>query len=444
MERLFMKDLVAWKRNPERMPMLVFGARQVGKSTTIYEFAKNNYANVVLCNLDNNEPLQKIFDKDLNPQRIILELEALTGQTISKGATLVFFDEIQDCPKAIASLKYFCEQANEYHIIGAGSLLGVAVNRKAKTKQGEKIVEKGVSYPVGKANVLNVYPMTFQEFLLAVNPQLIPVIKKCFDDNERMPESLHDKALELYRAYLFTGGMPKAVYVYETKNDHDFIRFSQNEILGMYYSDFGKYSTPSEVVKIREIYNSIPAQLAKENKKIQYRMVGSSARASAYEAGLHWLTNAGLVIKCFTVNEGKYPLAAYQDMLSYKIYMNDVGLLNAKSNIARGRILAEDMSDEARGSMAENFVAQELLANGLTPYYWESNGKAEVDFVTIINEQTIPIEVKSKVNTQSKSLKVYVEKYKPKYAIRISQKNFGLENNIKSVPLYAVWRIGAV
>ena len=441
MERLFMKDLIAWKSSSNRMPLMVFGARQVGKSTTIFEFGKNNYTNVVLCNFDNNEPLKKIFDKDLNPQRIIMELEVLFGQSINKGSTLIFFDEVQDCAKAITSLKYFCEQANDYHIIAAGSLLGVAVNRKIKVKEGEKIVEKGVSYPVGKVNILNVYPMNFQEFLMAVNPQLVPMIKNCFEKNTPLSDTMHDRALELYRIYLFTGGMPKAVLDCARKNDYDYIRNTHNEILGMYYSDFTKYCTPTEAVKIREVYNSVPVQLAKENKKFQYKMVGSSARASSYEVGLHWLTSAGVIIKCHKVSEGKYPLMPYQDMLSYKVYMNDIGLLNAKSNISRNRIMTEDVANEVRGSMAENFVAQELTANGLVPYYWESDGKAEVDFVTIINEQTIPIEVKSADNTQAKSLKVFIEKYKPKYAIRISQKNFGFENNIKSVPLYAVWCI---
>jgi len=428
-----MQDLIDWKKSEGRMPLMVYGARQVGKSTTIYEFGKTHYSNVALFNFEHNKPLQSIFEKDLDPKRIIPELEALAGETISKGTTLVFFDEIQECPKAITSLKYFCEKAPEYHVIAAGSLLGVTISRK---KDGE-----GTSFPVGKVNLLTVYPMTFLEFLMEINPMMIDRIKECFTADEAMPEALHSKALELYRIYLFTGGMPKAVSEYSQGKDHDFVRFAQNEILSMYHSDMGKYSTRSELIKIEEVYGSIPAQLAKENKKFQYSMIKSGARASTYETGLHWLTSAGLVIKCHKVREGKYPLAPFVDMTAYKIYMNDVGLLNAKSSVARNRILSDSISGEVKGSMTENYVAQELAAKGSTLYYWESDGRAEVDFVLQLGDRTVPIEVKSADNTQSKSLKVYASRYGPEYSIRISAKNFGFENKIKSVPLYAVWCI---
>ena len=443
MKRLFTQNLIDWKNNKDKMPLLVYGSRQVGKSTSIFEFGKNHYANVILCNFEHNEPLQKIFEKDLDPNRIVLEIEKLTSETISRRHTLLFFDEIQECPKAITSLKYFCEQAPAYHIIAAGSLLGVGLNRKTKVKdENGNTIEKGVSFPVGKVNLLTVYPMTFKEFLMEINPHIISSIEESFAANKPLSELLHNKALELYRTYLFTGGMPKAVLEYSEKKDFDFVRVTQNSILSLYYSDMGKYTTQSEQVKIGAIYNSIPYQLAKENKKFQYSLVGSGVRASGYEIGLHWLKNAGLIIQCNKVKEGKYPLSFYTDALSYKIYMNDVGLLNAKSNIAKNRILSEiDFTVESKGAMTENYVAQEMVANGLIPYYWESKGKAEVDFVVQIGDNSIPVEVKSATNTQSKSLNEYIKKYSPAYSIRISAKNFGFENGIKSVPLYAVWCI---
>jgi len=267
----------------------------------------------------------------------------------------------------------------------------------------------------------------------------LEIIGECFSTDKPMPNALHQKALELYRTYLFTGGMPKAVHEQTLGKEPDFVRLAQTEILSLYYSDMGKYSSKSEQVKINSVYNSIPFQLAKENKKFQYSVIGSGARAASYEIGLHWLRYAGLIIQVNKVREGKYPLISFTDALSYKVYMNDVGLLNAKSNVSHSRIISESVADETRGAMAENYVAAELAANGIIPFYWESEGKAEVNFVAQLGDESIPIEVKAAIRTQSKSLNVYMDKYKPKYAIRISAKNFGFENNIKSVPLYAVW-----
>jgi len=329
-------------------------------------------------------------------------------------------------------------------------LLGVALNaekakRRAEGKQDDQKADgeivKGASYPVGKVTPITIYPMTFQEFLMEINPHIMSQIQECFDANRLMSALLHDKAIELYRTYLFTGGMPKAVLEYSTKKSPDFVRLAQNEILTLYYSDTGKYSTASEQIKINAVYDSIPYQLAKENKKFQYNLISSAARAATYEEGLHWLINAGVVIKTSKVKHGWYPLASFVDGLSYKIYMNDVGLLNAKSNISYNRIMANDLASITRGGLAENYVASELAANGLLPYYWESEGKAEVDFTVQIGDDVIPIEVKSAENTQAKSLKTYIEKYEPKYAIKISAANFAFVNGIKNVPLYAVWCI---
>jgi len=435
MKRLIEEKLLQWKNKKDKMPLLLFGARQVGKTTTVFNFGKTNYSNIVMLNFENNIPLWEVFKIDLNPNRIILALEKIFGQTISKETTLLFFDEVQACPQALTSLKYFCEQEPNYHIIAAGSLLGVNLNRE---KRGRKEVVK-VSFPVGKVNVMTMYPMNFEEFLMAVNPFMINDIKECFSNNT--PMLLHESALDLYRTYLFVGGMPKAVQQYIDTKDFDYVRFCHNEILSMYATDMAKYTTLTEQIKINEIYNTIPAQLAKENRKFQYKLIGSNARAINYEIGLDWLVSSGIVLKCMKINEGKYPIAFFVNFLSYKIYMSDVGMLNTKGNALKSFILSSDYSVQVKGAMTENYVAQEFVANNHTLYYWESNNIAEVDFVLQLKDGVVPVEVKSATNTQSKSLKVFIEKYNPKYSIRISAKNFGFENNIKSVPLYAVFCI---
>jgi predicted AAA+ superfamily ATPase len=442
MKRLIDNKLLSWKNRSNKMPLLLFGARQVGKTTSVIDFGKAQYSNTVVFNFESNEALQNIFEKNLSPARIISELEVFSGQGIQKGTTLIFFDEVQACPKALTSLKYFCEEAPEYHIIAAGSLLGVAINRRRK-KQNVSSAESfvnPVSYPVGKVEILTMYPMTFEEFLLNVNPYLSSEIQRCYADFAPLSETAHEKALELFRVYLYTGGMPHAVFAYSEEKDLDAVRIRQNEIHALYSLDMAKYTTAAEQIKIKAIYASVPAQLAKENKKFQYSLVKSGARAVTYEEGLDWLIEAGLIIKCGKVTAGKLPLGSYIDLQSYKIYLSDVGLLNAKGNIPKNIVLTENgFGGEAKGAMTENYVAQELIAGGHTIAYWESNGKAEVDFLIQTEDGVIPVEVKSETNVQAKSLKEYVRKFEPAYSVRISAKNFGFENNIKSIPLYAVF-----
>ncbi|MDR1940687.1 MAG: ATP-binding protein [Clostridiales bacterium] len=438
MKRLIEDKLIAWKNRPNKMPLLLFGARQVGKTTTVIDFGKAQYSNTVVFNLESNEALQNVFDGDLSPARIISELETYSGQSLQKGATLIFFDEIQACPKALTALKYFCEEAPRYHIAAAGSLLGVALNRGRK-KQDDSIAA-AVSYPVGKVEILTMFPMTFEEFLLNVNPLLSAEIKKRYESLSPLSEIAHKKALELFRAYLYTGGMPQAVFAYCEQKDLDAVRIRQNEIHALYSLDMAKYTTAAEQIKIKAIYASVPAQLAKENKKFQYSLIKSGARAAAYEEGLEWLAAAGLIIKCGKAGAGRLPLSSYIDLQSYKIYLSDVGLLNAKGNIPKNIVLTQSgLGGEAKGAMTENYVAQELVAGGHTIAYWESQGKAEVDFLIQTEDGVIPVEVKAQTNTQAKSLKEYVCKFDPKYSIRISAKNFGFENDIKSIPLYAVF-----
>lgn len=431
MKRMIENSLLAWKNNPSKKPLVVFGARQVGKTYSILAFGKENYSDMAYFNFENNMPLLSVFENDLDVNRIITALSALSGKKIIPGQTLIFFDEIQAAPKAITSLKYFCEDAPEYHIIAAGSLLGVSVNRES------------VSFPVGKIDRLTMYPLNFQEFLWATeNDALLSMIEESYRNDSPLISALHDKAMSLYKTYLLVGGMPECVFEYLDKKDFDFVRVKQNQIFNDYSSDMSKYSTKAEAVRHEATYRSVPSQLAKENKKFQYKLIGSGARGRQYEDSIDWLTKAGVVLKCEKVNEGKVPLEFYKDSLSFKIYMSDVGLLSTKMMVPPATVLSDiNFGGEAKGAITENYVAQQLSTNGLNLYYWTSANTAEVDFVTQLNEYAIPIECKSNDNVRSRSLRVYADKYTPPYVIRISGKNFGFENGIKSVPLYAAFCI---
>lgn len=431
MKRIIVEYLEKWKNNPDKKPLIIYGARQVGKTYSAMEFGKENYDNTVYFNFEGNKALCSIFDLDLNPDRIIMELSALCSQKINKRNTLIIFDEIQASEKALTSLKYFCEEAPEYNIIAAGSLLGLAVNRGS------------YSFPVGKVDILTMYPLTFKEFLWAIKKEeLITLITNAYKENTPLSEALHTQAMELYRTYLIVGGMPAAVNQYLNKNDFDYVRIEQNAIFNAYTSDMTKYSTQNEAMKTAAVYDSIPYQLARENNKFQYNLIKSGARASAYEFSMEWLKKAGIVIQCVKTLEGKMPLEFYKDATAYKIYMSDVGMLTAKSNYSPTMILSNtNLGGEAKGALTENYIAQELFANGHTLFYWESNGKAEVDFIIQIKDKIVPIESKAAENVKAKSFDLFRKKYNIDYGIRISGKNFGLENGIKSVPLYAVFCI---
>ncbi|MEG0529275.1 MAG: AAA family ATPase [Bacilli bacterium] len=431
MKRIIVEYLEKWKNNPDKKPLIIYGARQVGKTYSAMEFGKENYDNTVYFNFEGNKALCSIFDLDLNPDRIIMELSALCSQKINKRNTLIIFDEIQASEKALTSLKYFCEEAPEYNIIAAGSLLGLAVNRGS------------YSFPVGKVDILTMYPLTFKEFLWAIKKEeLITLITNAYKENTPLSEALHTQAMELYRTYLIVGGMPAVVNQYLNKNDFDYVRIEQNAIFNAYTSDMTKYSTQNEAMKTAAVYDSIPYQLARENNKFQYNLIKSGARASAYEFSMEWLKKAGIVIQCVKTLEGKMPLEFYKAATSYKIYMSDVGMLTAKSNYSPTMILSNtNLGGEAKGALTENYIAQELFANGHTLFYWESNGKAEVDFIIQIKDKIVPIESKAAENVKAKSFDLFRKKYNIDYGIRISGKNFGLENGIKSVPLYAVFCI---
>ncbi|RHW65262.1 DUF4143 domain-containing protein [Clostridium botulinum] len=430
MKRKVMKWLIDWKNSSNRKPLILQGARQVGKTYSTLYFGKQYYDSVVYFNFENNSELIKIFERDLEPERIIRELSINSGKSIFKEKTLIFFDEIQACERALTSLKYFNENANEYHIIAAGNLLGVAVNRDQ------------YSFPVGKVDLKTLYPLDFEEFLMAVNEEkLIELIKESFEKDIEL--SMHNKAMDLYKTYLVVGGMPAAVKEYIDKKDFDFVLATQKSINDSYVADMAKYATPHETTRIMATFNSIPAQLAKENKKFQYKVIKSGARAHEYETPVEWLRASGVILKCTKCNEGKLPLTAYSDFNSFKVYITDTGLLCSKFGIPANAVLSDSIAfNDFKGVLTENYVCFSLNANGYIPYYWESKGNAEVDFLIQDKDgYIIPIKVKEAEHVRAKSLQQYIKKYQPKYAIKVSRKNFGFENGIKSIPLYATFLI---
>lgn len=392
------------------------GARQVGKTYALLEFGKAYYDNIVYLHFEGNaEILNKIFAPDLNPKRIIEEISAYTKQTILPNQTLIIFDEIQASEQALTSLNYFCEEAPEYHIVAACSLLGLAINRGK------------FSFPVGKVDIYTLYPLTFEEFLLATNnDNLIEKIKESYASFKPLAEIYHNLALGLYRKYLVVGGYPEAVKTYLQTANFDSVRSVQANIADSYIADMTKYATTNETVRSIAIFNTLPSQLAKENTKFQYSIIKSSARSNDYELSLQWLKTSNVVLENIKVNEGIIPLSVYEQMDSFKIYYSDVGLLCFKAGILPQDIIVNSaVSDKARGLLAENYVAEQLVANGYRINYWESNGKAEIDFVIRQNDSAIPLEVKSADNVKSRSLRLYAQKYSPSYSIRVSTKNFG-------------------
>ena len=428
MERKMSKKLLEWKNDKEKMPLIVYGARQVGKTYTILSFGKENYKNVAYVNFEDNSEIAKIFEQDLEIDRIVKELSVSLGISILEEDTLIFFDEIQACERALTSLKYFAENKSKYHVIAAGSLLGIAVNRQK------------YSFPVGKVKMLTLYPLDFEEFLWALDKKdLANMIREAFAEDKEF--SLHTIANEYYRLYLAIGGMPRAILEYKEKQDMDFVTAILKDINNSYIADMAKYATSTETTKIMAVYNIISAQLAKENKKFQYKLIKSGARAYEYETAINWLNASGIIIQCTKVREGKLPLSAFIEPESFKIYMGDVGLLCSKFGIPANIVIVENNNlNDFKGALAENYVCSSLVQCGLTPYYWESNGKAEVDFVIQDKKgNIIPIEVKSSIHTRSKSLNVFKSLYNIPYSIRISTKNFGFENGIKCIPLYSVF-----
>jgi predicted AAA+ superfamily ATPase len=433
MKRLITKYLLEWKNSDSRKPLIIKGARQVGKTYAILEFGKLNYKNTIYINFEGDkERLTNIFIKDLNPKRIIDELAFYSKQTILENDTLIVLDEIQACEQALTSLKYFNETANGYHIIAASSLLELAINRG------------NYSFPVGKVDMKTMYPLSFEEYLLNTDSILFDKIKNAYNTFTPLSSFCHEEAIRAYHTYLVIGGYPAVINAYLEKKDFNIVKSVQASISDAYIADMAKYATPTETVRSIEVFNSLPSQLAKENTKFQYSIIKSKARSKDYETSLAWLKKANVVLQITKVTEGKYPLNFYEQIDVFKAYYSDVGLLCYKSGISSSDILIDStLSDKYRGILAENYVAQELLCNGHTLHYWESGNTAEIDFVIQLDSSSIPVEVKSSDNVRARSLGVFISKYSPKYSIRLSTKNFGFENNIKSIPLYALFCIKA-
>ncbi len=429
MKRKALKQLEDWKKKSDRMPLIVNGARQVGKTYLIKEFGEMYFKNMVYFNLETNLAVNSYFETDIHPLRIIQYLETASGQRIIPEETLLVLDEIQSCPRALTSLKTFCEEVPQYYIVCAGSLLGVAVNRD------------NYSFPVGKVNEIQLFPMDFEEFLNALNEDLlISEIRAHFASDLKMPEILHNKALDYYKQYLIVGGMPAVVNEFVQTQSLLTAAEIQGRIQNEYISDMAKYASATTSVKIRACYNSIPVQLAKENKKFQYKIVQRGGTATIFGESIEWLNFAGVVLKCQKVEHGYMPVAVYADLSDFKLYMSDVGLLTAKSGMAQQTILSSVEEDNGfLGALSENYVAQALKANGHSLFYWKNDNTAELDFVLQIDGEVVPVEVKKGSRTKSVSMNMFLKKYNCPYAIRISKKNFGFENNIKSVPFYAVF-----
>ena len=431
MYRKIMKYLEEWKESPHRKPLILQGARQVGKTYSVLEFGRNHYENVAYFNFESNPKLANTFEENISPDYLIPILSHIAGQTIIKEKTLIIFDEVQLCERALTSLKYFCEEAPEYHIIVAGSLLGVAVNR-------EKF-----SFPVGKVDMKTLYPMDLEEFMLALGEDaLVDKIKECFEKDTPMPSALHDAAIQIYRQYLVVGGMPECVMQYVNTKDHILVRHTQSNILASYLNDMSKYNNLNEIKKTRLVYDNITVQLSKKNTRFQYKLVKKGGRASEFENAIEWLVLSGIVSQIYKVEQINKPLENYRDIDSFKIYVSDLGLLCAKKELIPNDVLyMVDELNDFKGGMVENYVNSQLIINGYTTYYWESTRGAEVDFIIQREGKIIPIEVKSADNTRAKSLNIYMEAYRPDYAIKLSTKNFGFEDNKKTIPLYAAFCI---
>lgn len=429
--RKIMSFLETWKKSAHRKPLILQGARQVGKTYSVLEFGRNFYENVAYFNFETNPGLNDTFQEDISPGYLIPILSHIAGQTIVREKTLIVFDEVQLCERALTSLKYFCEDAPDYHIIVAGSLLGVAVNRA------------NFSFPVGKVDIKTLYPMDLEEFMLAMGEStLVEQIKTGFRTDTPLPSALHRAAMQLYRQYLVVGGMPECVMLFANTKDYILIRHTQDTILASYLNDMSKYNNLNEIKKTRLAYDNITVQLSKKNTRFQYKLLKKGGRASEFENAIEWLCLSGIVSQVYKVEQIKKPLENYRDIDAFKIYVSDPGLLCAKKDLVANDILymVEEIQD-FKGGMTENYVNVQLTINGYRTYYWESARGAEIDFVIQRDGKLIPLEVKSADNTKAKSLKIYMDTWHPEYAIKLSAKNFGFENGKKTVPLYAAFCI---
>lgn len=435
MERTTLSKLLKWKEKKHRKPLLMTGVRQCGKTYIIREFGKKEFESMAYFNFDGNAGLKSIFDFDFDVERIVDELANIVyGDKIISGKTLVVFDEIQDCPRAIQSLKYFCENMPDLHIIAAGSLLGVALRKE------------GMSFPVGKIDRMEMYPMSFEEFVIADGgKKYIDGIKKMKFESE-IPE-IYTVPFEKYlKNYYIIGGMPEAVQTWVDTHDYKEVEEVQDRILKDYADDFGKHTTPDTATKIRLIWDAIPSQIARENNKFIFSHVKKGARSKDLEDALEWLVHAGIAYKLNLVSNPELPLAGMADHTYFKVYMADVGLLRRKSNVNYRTILEGDTSFiHFKGALTENYIMTQLKCLGVESYFWRTKADAEIDFISDHEGILLPIEVKSADNTKAKSLHMFCSRYQPKMAVKTSLKNVGDnmdgDTHVWSIPLYMIYRL---
>lgn len=429
MYRIAIEKLYRWKESRRRKPLIIQGARQVGKTWLMKEFGRSAYRDMIYINFDSNSRMAELFASDLNTDRLIMGIELYAGKKIDPDSTLLIFDEVQEVPRALSSLKYFYENAPQYHIICAGSLLGIALH-------------EGTSFPVGKVDFLELYPLSFREFLMAVTG--IQFAKLLDSQDYKMITSFKQTYIEALKQYYFIGGMPEAVENFTEERDFYEVREVQKRILGAYEQDFSKHAPLEIVPKIRMVWNSIPSQLAKENKKFLYGLVREGGRAKEYETAIMWLCDCGLVYKIERVKGGGIPLKAYVDQKAFKLFVVDVGLLGCMTGLSPKILLdGNDLFTEFKGALTEQYVCQQLktLENLSIYYYTNDRGSCEVDFVVDTGERTVPVEVKAEVNLKAKSLKTYYEKYQPEISIRTSMADYRPEEWLMNLPLYAIEEI---
>ncbi len=425
MKRFIIEKLKEWKESKYRKPLILKGARQVGKTYILKQFGEENYEGVAYFNFDHDEDLYNLFENTKDPKRILEQLSFIYGKAIMPEKTLIIFDEIQECPNALNALKYFYEEANEYHIACAGSLLGIRLSH--------------TSFPVGKVDFLNMYPMSFSEFLIADNAQNLVDYMKSLNKIERIPDIFFNQLSEKLKAYFIIGGMPEAVNAWVNEKDMELVNKIQENILSAYESDFSKHTQDSEANKISLIWNSIPSQLAKENKKFLYQAVKEGARAREYEGALNWLNDANLIYKIYNITKPDFPLKAYNDLSAFKIYMNDTGLLRKMANLD-SKIVVEGnrLFEEFKGAFTENYVLNTLntILNALPNYF--TFDRNEIDFVMQYKNNIIPIEVKANKLTNNISLTKYNEKYNNEISIRFSMNNLVKDGKVINIPLFLI------
>lgn len=429
MYRVAIEELYKWKEGKRRKPLIIEGARQVGKTWLMKEFGNRAYENTVYINFDSNSRMAELFASDLNTERLIMGLELYAGRKIDPTNTLLIFDEVQEVPRALSSLKYFYEDVPQYHIICAGSLLGIALHG-------------GTSFPVGKVDFLTLYPLSFKEFLAATTGERF---SELLDEQDyQLITPFKQTYIDALKQYYFVGGMPEAVESFIEEKDFIEVRKIQKRILAAYEQDFSKHAPIDIVPKIRMVWNSIPSQLAKESKKFIYGLVREGGRAKEYEAAIMWLCDCGLVHKVGRVNVAGIPLKAYEDLKAFKLFIVDVGLLGCMTGLRQRTLLdGNDLFVEFKGALTEQYVCQQLKTIGDLGIYYYTNDRnsCEVDFILDTGEQIIPVEVKAEINLKAKSLRTYCEKYSPEISIRTSMADFKKEDWLINLPLYAIEEI---